>query len=247
VPVIDAHVHLKHGDYEGTEYSPEVIVKTMDAVGIDKSVVFAMLTSTRRFIEMASEAARKFPDRLIPFAYALPNYERPVLPELREALAGGLFRGLKLHAWESQLGPHIVDPVMALAGDCGVPCLIDFNGYAPSAERLACDFPRTNLIIAHMGRYLTTDERLIDRFIDIAERHPNVYLDLNGVVTLWKIKDAVKRIGSHRLIWGSDGPHEAPDTAGYLQVELDKIRALRLSDEDTANVLCGTISRLCRL
>jgi len=51
--IIDSHVHLKHGDAQRTEYSAEAIVRTMDAVGIDQSIVFAMSTTTRRSIEMA--------------------------------------------------------------------------------------------------------------------------------------------------------------------------------------------------
>lgn len=50
-------------------------------MGIDKSVVFAMSTTTRCSIEMALEAVRKYPDRLIPFVYALPSYERVELEE----------------------------------------------------------------------------------------------------------------------------------------------------------------------
>ncbi len=69
--LIDSHSHLKHGDPEKTEYSPEEIVRVMDAVGIDKSVVFAMSTSTIQSIQMAKNAYDKFLDRLIPYAYAL--------------------------------------------------------------------------------------------------------------------------------------------------------------------------------
>ncbi len=65
--IIDSHVHLKHGDAKGTEYSAETIIKTMDAVGIDKSIVFAISTTTKHSIEMAQEAVGKFPDRLIPY------------------------------------------------------------------------------------------------------------------------------------------------------------------------------------
>ena len=59
--IIDSHVHLKHGDAQKTEYSAETIVETMDAVGIDKSIVFAMSTTASRSIEMAKEAIGKFP------------------------------------------------------------------------------------------------------------------------------------------------------------------------------------------
>ena len=63
--IIDSHVHLKHGDSAKTEYSARDIVETMDAAGIDKSVVFAMSTTARRAIEMAREAAAEYADRLI--------------------------------------------------------------------------------------------------------------------------------------------------------------------------------------
>jgi hypothetical protein len=66
--IYDSHVHLKHGDVAATEYSAEAIIQTMDAAGIEKSVVFAMSTTTRRSIEMAQEAIARFPGRLIPLS-----------------------------------------------------------------------------------------------------------------------------------------------------------------------------------
>src|SRR5262245_55609958 len=77
--VIDSHVHLKHGDAAKTEFPARTIVEIMDKAGIDRSIVFAMSTTTKRSIEMAERAAAEYPDRLIPYAYALPNYERPVV------------------------------------------------------------------------------------------------------------------------------------------------------------------------
>ena len=101
--ILDSHVHLKHGDAAATEYTPAEIVRVMDAVGIEKSVVFAMSTTTRRSIELGEAAATAFPERLIPYVYALPSYERPALPEMEEAITQRGFRGIKLHAWECRL------------------------------------------------------------------------------------------------------------------------------------------------
>ncbi len=245
--IVDSHVHLKHGDAARTEYSPEVIVETMDKVGIQKSVVFAMSTTTRRSIEMAESAARKFPDRLIPYVYALPHYERPVVREIEAALSGGLFRGIKIHAGECTLAEYVVDPVLTVAAKFGAPCLIDCAGNHPAAQRMARAFPNTKLIIAHMGRFLTTDKALIDQFITVAERFENVFLDLSGVVAVEKISEAVQRIGSQRLVWGSDGPDRKPDTATYARRELDKIRKLNVSEEDRNNLLGQTIRKLLRV
>ncbi len=242
--IIDSHVHLKHGDVARTEYSPEQIVAVMDEAGIDRSVVFAMSTTTRRSIEMAIEAVERFPRRLIPYAYALPSYERVVLDELAEAIEGLGFRGIKIHVGECRLHPYIIDPVFALAGELGVPCLVDFGGDLATAGRLARDFPRTKLIIAHFGRYLCTDAALVEQFIALAELHENVWLDASGVVLGWAIAEAVRRIDAERVLFGTDGPHPQPDLATFARTPLRQIERLDLGDDVTAMVRGGSIARL---
>lgn len=242
--IIDAHVHLKHGDAQRTEYLAETIVRIMDEVGVGRSIVFAMSTTTRRSIEMAQDATRRFPDRLIPFVYALPHYGRAVVEELDEAISSLGFRGIKLHAGECTLAEYVTDPVIELAGQRGVPCLIDCIGQYNAIQRMAETFPETNLIVAHLGRYLCKDESLMDRFIALAETHTNVFLDVSGVVIPRKIREAVRRVGSKRVIFGTDGPHEAPDTVAYARTELDKIRRLKLDPEDEKAVLGGAIAEL---
>ena len=245
--IIDSHAHLKHGDAERTEYSPEAIVKVMDEVGIDRSVVFAMSTTTRRSIEMAKEAVVKFPDRLIPYVYALPNYEWRVLDEIDNALTELDFKGIKIHAGECTLAEYVVDPVIELAGEREVPCLIDCTGDSGAIARMASSFPRTNIIVAHLGKYLCNDPRLIDRFIDLAEAHRNIYLDISGVVIHSKIVEAVRRVGSKRVIFGTDGPNKAPDTATYARTELENIRRLSLDQADLRSILGESIASLLRL
>jgi len=244
--IIDSHVHLRHGNAAHTEYSPEVIVRTMDQAGIDRSVVFAMSTTTKHSIEMAEAAVKRFPGRLIPYVYALPSYERPALLEMEAALSRG-FRGIKIHAGECTLAEYVVDPVLRLAAERGVPCLIDFCGKHGDAQRIAGAFPTARVIVAHMGKYLCTDGGLIDQFLALAEKHENMLLDLSGVVLLPKVEEAVRRIGSHRLVWGTDGPDQKPDTASFARRELDKIERLNLSEADKTNILGRTISRLLKL
>jgi len=245
--IIDSHIHLKHGDAAKTEYSPETIVAMMDAAGIDKAVVFAMSTTTRRSIEMAQEAMEKFPERLIPYVYALPHYERPVLAEIREAITGLGFRGIKIHYVECSLAEHIIDPVIRLAGNLDVPCLIDFGGRLADVERLARSFPGTRIIVAHLGQYQCREESLIDRCLSLAETYPNLYLDASGVVLIHKISEAVQRVGSARVLYGSDGPHLDPDTWGFARKELTKVSSLGLDPVDETAVLGGSISTLLGL
>src|SRR5258708_3591970 len=155
-PVIDCHMHLKHGDAARTEWSADAIVEILDKTGVDKAVVFGMSTTTVHSIELAKAAVKKYPQRLIPFLYALPNYERPVIKDIEKAISDEGFRGIKIHAGECTLVEYIIDPVIRLAGSFPVPCLIDCAGNSAVAARLAEAFPQTPLLYAHMGRYLTT-------------------------------------------------------------------------------------------
>jgi predicted TIM-barrel fold metal-dependent hydrolase len=247
VPIIDSHVHLKHGDAAKTEYSAEAIVEVMDRAGIDKSVVFAMSTTTERSIAMAERAVAKYPDRLIPYAYALPNYERPVIKDLEAALTAGLFRGIKIHAGECTLADYVIDPVLKLAGRLGVPCLIDAVGRDAVAKRLAQAFPETTIIFAHMGRYKTNDPKLVDAFIQIAAEHDKVLLDLSGVDLVPKIAEAVKKVGAGKLVWGTDGPHPDPDLVTYARTNLEKVTQSPISPEEKEQILGGNIARLLKL
>jgi predicted TIM-barrel fold metal-dependent hydrolase len=245
--VIDCHVHLKHGDAARTEWSADAIIEMMDQAGIDKSVVFAMSTTTARSIEMAKDAVKKYPRRLIPFLYALPSYERPVLKEIESAIADDAFRGIKIHAGECTLAEYIIDPVIRLAGTFPVPCLIDCAGNGAVAARLAEAFPQTPLLFAHMGRYFSTDAQLVEQFIRVAEKFENVYLDLSAVALVYKIEEAAQRLGAKRLVWGTDGPYKNPDIVTYAKTEMDKVRQLKLSDSDKKMILGGNIARLLNL
>jgi predicted TIM-barrel fold metal-dependent hydrolase len=245
--IIDSHVHLKHGDAARTEYTADEIVRVMDATGIDRSVVFAMSTTTARSVEMAGAAVRRFPDRLIPYVYALASYRDSALALIEEAVGQHAFKGIKVHAGEYRIAEYTTDPLFELAGKLGVPCLVDFCGNLEAAARTAGDFPGTKIIIAHIGQYLGTDDALLDGFISLAERRENVYLDVSGVVRLWAVTEAVRRIGARRVLWGTDGPHDKPDTVSFAKMELDKIRACGLKQDDLENVLGGAAGALLGL
>src|SRR5262249_39781439 len=141
----------------------------------------------------------RYPNRLIPYAYALPNFERPVIKELEAALASKVFRGIKIHAGECTLPDYIIDPVLKLAGRFNVPCLIDVAGSHAADLRMAEAFRDNTLIYAHLGRYQTRDAKLIDSFIKLAEDHKKVFLDLSGVELVAKLDDAVQRVGAGKL------------------------------------------------
>jgi predicted TIM-barrel fold metal-dependent hydrolase len=170
-----------------------------------------------------------------------------VIHEIEAALKGRRFRGVKIHVGECTLADYVIDPVLKLAGKYGALCLVDLGGRLDVAQRLAQAFPDTRLVIAHMGRYLAKDAALVDQFIRLAEQHRNVVLDTSGVALADKIVVAAKRIGSARLVWGTDGPHADPDTVTFARNELNKILKLDLAEADKANILGGSVRALLGL
>jgi len=247
--ICDAHCHLKHGDAEATEYTPEAIVEIMDAAAIAKAVVFAISTDSRRAHELAAVAVQKFPERLIPFAYAIPDFSYPAVKEIERAIGELGFRGIKIHGGQTSLNSQLkflIDPVFELAGRLDVPCLVDFVGRSENAERLATDFPNVKIIVAHLGRYRCSDQVTLDNFIRLAEEHENLVLDISGVALTWMITDAVKRVGSQRVVFGIDGPHPYPTPEEYAQAEIRKVKSLGLAEKDLANIMYNSIAELLK-
>jgi predicted TIM-barrel fold metal-dependent hydrolase len=197
--------------------------------------------------EYALRAHTEFPDRLIPYAYAVPHIAESALDHVERAVTDLGFRGIKVHGGEARLTEYIIDPVFEMAGKAGVPCLVDFKGELDQATRLAASFPETTIIAAHVGRYLCVDGDLLDRFIRLAEERENVILDTSGVVLNWVIPEAVRRVGSDRMVFGIDGPHPYPDPETYAREEINRIRSSSISGQDKENLLWGTISRILKL
>jgi hypothetical protein len=69
---------------------------------------------------------------------------------------------------------------------------------------------------------------------------PQVYAD-TALAGSREIEDYLGRYGHHRLLFGSDYPF------GHPPYELDKVRRLKLSPEQTQAVLGDNFRRLCRL
>lgn len=238
--IIDAHMHLKNGDIYRTEHTPEQIVSVMDKAGIDKAVVFAMCTNTRRASELAFEAVRKFPDRLIGFTYARPSYNKKVTDELIYALRELGSKGIKIHRGETLLNPDVIGPVLEVAIEYDCPCLIDSGNDYNAVEQITKEYPKLKLVLAHLGSP-GGNVKEIDKYIELAGNNRNVYLDTAYVSVYWKIRDAVNRIGAKKIIYGSDGVLVDPRT------ELKKIEVLDFSKEEKEYILYKNIAALLKM
>lgn len=235
--IIDCHVHVKGGDQFRREFPPDLILRTMDEAGIDKSVIFSICLPSRESNDLTLRCYEAAPDRFIPFAHVLPDDGREALTELQRAVSDRGCKGLKLHVGVMQeVEIEQIKAVCAASADLDIPVLIDFSNRLEIAAELTAALPDLKLIVAHLGA--PQDERLVDKFIGLALERENVYLDSSYSSCPWKIPDAISRLGADRVIFGSDGPLIHPS------IELAKIRVCNLSDEDFEKVTWRNIESL---
>ena len=242
--IIDCHVHIKGGDVFRREYTGEYIIQRMKEAGVDKSVVFSICLPSKEANEMTYKEVKKFPDRLIGFAYALPSYNSIVTEELERAIKEFGFKGIKIHGGEATLDQSTLYPVIEKAIELDVPCLIDcvnrFKWGPTDMRDLANTYPDAKIIIAHFG-VPSGNELAMNQFIELARDKKNVFLDTSYVRASWKIEEAIKKAGPEKIIFGSDGPLIHP------LIALTKIKVLNLKKEIEEMILYKNIARLIKI
>lgn len=235
-PVIDCHAHVGHApaltDPWTTIGDPEEILQRNWEAGIDQSVIFPISNETfERANQEIADVCRRFPGRFIGYAKHDPVNEKGRIRGmlLHECHELGL-RGLKLHVHP---GPEVLDTVAEL----GIPVI-----YHPARvalfEEIAHNYPTVDFILAHLGADLSYDWREHLAGIEMARRHPNVYLDTGAVVLTRYIEQAIRELGAEKIIYGSDEPEVD------CRLEIFKIRMLKLPSEQKEMILGGNLLRL---
>jgi uncharacterized protein len=160
----------------------------------------------------------------------MPDY----LEQVRYFLDDDAFLGVKLHPLLDGYHPNdpAVHPLMEMLIERDRPVLIH-SGHPIftlpwSIEELIVNFPEAKVILGHMGH---GNIIYINAAIDVAARHPNVYLETSGMPMHTKIAEAVQRVGKERVLYGSDVPFHHP------AVEISKVRVSGLSNDLVERVL----------
>lgn len=99
--------------------------------------------------------------------------------------------------------------------------------------KLAEAVPEATIILAHMGGYHHTEDA-----IRVCEKYDNLLIDTSACPYPDKIKEAIERLGAHRVLFGSDGPGCNP------KLELQKIKRIGLSDREEQLILHDNIASL---
>ncbi len=240
--IIDAHCHAGRGinyaannltsDPWTTYNDPERTLGRAREVGIDQTIIFPINNATyRQANEEIASYVRRWPDEFIGFAKHDSRTEagkirKMLLREIREL---GL-RGLKLHGIPTK-------EMVETASELKIPILFHPPNVNDSLE-IVRSYPQVSFILAHLGSFASRSWKEHVHAIEASKRLANLYLDTSSVVFFDYLERAANELPPEKLIFGSDGP------LVNSQVELHKVRLLKLPKEKEQLVLGGNISRL---
>lgn len=207
VPYVDIHTHIGRYIKPNLSLSSTDLVKWMDANHIEKAVVLPLVSPESTLYlqptEMALDAAKEFPDRLIPFC----SYDPRSAAHIGKGLVDHLKRYQDLGAkgfGEHKVGLDFNDPLMmrvyAACQEVGLPLLFHIDTIRgkdkpglPNLEEALSTFPDLPFIghgpgwwasisggVKTLGGY-PKGEVLPGGAIDaLMEKYPNIYGDLSA-------------------------------------------------------------------
>jgi predicted TIM-barrel fold metal-dependent hydrolase len=251
-----------------------MLVKDMDAAGIDKSVLLAIDWGLARYLgdlklsveeinKAYADAVKKHPERLIAFAGIDPRRDNAA-ELVGRFLKEWDMKGIKFHtAAGFYPNDKVCYPIYEKALQYGVPVLFHtgevlkplyFKYCQPIyVQEVAMDFPDLPIILAHTGGCWYPEA------VAICNNSTNVYLDLS----VWQprllrplafyraLRTLLDSVPWQRVLFGSDYPflklliNQERWVKAFTEIpDSVKERGIQLRDEEIAGIMGGNAARL---
>jgi predicted TIM-barrel fold metal-dependent hydrolase len=218
-----------------------------DAAGVDRSVCLAVANGPDAVPKANAFIGGLDRSRFVPFGTVHP--ELPVADNLAALRSAGV-QGVKIHPVFQRLrldDPELIPLLDALAGE--FPVLVHVGAGAGSTGEGATPamvrewlraVPGLDIIACHFGGYHDWEDAAA-----VLHGLP-LYLDTSwppSLATLDRgtVREAIRRHGVERVLFASDWPTASPAK------EIEAIRELGLTDDETELVLGGNAQRLLRV
>lgn len=230
--IIDNHVHIGKTEKSERYFNIKDYHKLMKKNNIDKAVIMPNLSNIRETPELNNVFLLKdrlqyqeVQDDLFPFLLIDGKYKNEIQQQISKY--SDYIYGLKYHPsiMESEITNRKLNDFFELASAYNLPVLVHCGRHRRShifyITKIAKKFKQVNFIAAHMGGGATD---LIEEAITLLkkEKLDNIYLDTSASKLPWLIEEAVKHLGSDKIIYGSDEPY-ADIRIGKICVELADI------------------------
>lgn len=256
-PLVDAHTHVwpdhiaaralkdrvpgMDANFDGTVSG---LLRSLERCGVDRSVVMGIADHARHVHRTNEFIGSLKSERLVPFGTV--HHELSVEENLDSLRRHGV-TGVKLHPLFQ--GFALDDPrIWALLEAFGdeFPVIMHVGkGGTPETDQRATPamlaaivdaFPRLRLVACHFGGFHRIDEaeeQVVGRPVLLETSWPPTLAGLDAT----RVRDVICRHGTDRVVFGSDWPMADP------AAEMDVIRSLGLTEEETAGILGGNLSR----
>ncbi len=248
--IVDAHAHM--GPYfnfmVGDDGSAAAMVRMMDRLGIDVSIVSPHIALTCDWLEgnrHVAQAAAEFPGRIVPFVVVNPHAPRAAIDaEIAHWHDTTGIVAFKLHAslHKTDTMHEGYTAVYEYADAHALPILSHSwsgsGGPMKVIETLSGRYPKIEFVNAHSA----SGWAVIDASCELAEKFERVHLDLTGSLLVYGgLERMVERVGAERILWGTDSPFIDPRPA------LGRMLCAQVPDEDKRKMLGLNAKRLYRL
>jgi len=270
--IIDGHAHA-FGEFGYTK----TLIPLMDRLGVDKVVLcpsgtepdleFAVPDIAYKKISMVAffhilgnifflrpqhktmpepdneyvfSLVQEYPDRLLQYFWVHPH-DQNLEDKLRENYDKMAFAGIKLHQCmmkfsNSDVGMEVISD---FAIEKNLPIFIHLYNFREIRKfvKLARKFPKANYIVAHMMGFET-----IARW---GKDLKNVYFDISTyfIVSGKRIHSVLKKFGEDKILLGTD----SPTGDRCLELNIDKIRKMDLTEEQKKKILGENLAKLLNL
>lgn len=245
-PVIDAHGHF--GPVAGwavREQDESIQIQNKCARMAAQHLRYFVFSHARALFAHPAEGnaiaekqvlAAKDPRLLAYFVYN-PRYASALDPYLARVPRSKVFIGFKTLCdyWKVRADDARFDPMWRVADEFHLPVLIHtwagMHDSPAMLDPIARRFPNARLLLAHCGG---SDAGRVEAE-QLAREHRNVYLEWCGSFFTHKPwETTVRELGSHKLIFGTDGVLHDHDW------ELARLLSAPLDDEDFRRILHDT-------
>ena len=238
---IDAHTHLENGRFD-----PDIIrrgeqlgIGLFLCSNIGAFVAHPSLDEVREMNRVMAGKLERHPAHLRGYCYVNPRYGRASLDDLRRNVEDHGMIGIKL--WIATLADDpLSDPILEYAAEHRLIVLahawrktVGGFPYESTAEHIAAAarrHPETRFVMAHLGGQA-------DSAINTVRETSNVAVDTSGtIIGAGEVALAVDRLGSDRVVFGSDLPHVD------LSANVGKVLGAGLTAEAEQRVFGGTMA-----
>lgn len=263
--IIDAHVHIKKKSWKVNDGTYSRLLEELNDAKVDKALVIAVHNKSLYSGYDTKELINKFSSdkRLVLIgSIDILNYDKAYLHFIERCLKDGAIKGIKIYPGYQHiyLNDKRAVPVYKLCEKYGSTLVVHtgdtYKVYPGSkvkyshplhVDEIATDFPRMNIVMAHLGNPWTVDGA------EVIYKNDNVYADISGFLTdfeseaynqlvITKINQAIAYAGADKLLFGSDWP--IISIKRYLQFMLSN---LKLGNEAKEKFLFKNAKKLFKL